>query len=125
MTNIPVLMHVADFAGGPFAVSVEDGQRLNESIAPLLAANTPVALSFAMIETLSGAFLAASVGPFCADYSEAELAGLLTVRDISSRNQEMVQLSLVNAWKYYANRVAYDAAWAEKWAMSRLSRLSR
>jgi len=114
MTNNPVLIHLADFAGSPFAVSAEDGQRLCERIAPLLAAGTPIALSFAGIEVLSGAFLAASIGPFCADYSEAELASLLMICDISARDQEMVQLSLVNARKYYANREAYDAAWAEE-----------
>ncbi len=107
-------VRVADFAGGPFAVSAEDGQRLSERIAPLLAADTPVALSFAGIETLSGAFLAASIGSFCAGYSEAELAQLLTVRDILEGDSAMVQLSLVNARKYYANREAYDAAWAEE-----------
>ena len=112
MTNNPVLIHLADFAGGPFAVSPEDGQRLSERIAPLLAANTPVTLSFAGIETLSGAFLAASIGPFCADFSEAELVRLLTVRDISADDQTSVNLSMNNARRYYANRDAYDAAWA-------------
>lgn len=33
-----VTIRVAEFAGGPFAVSAEDGQRLYERISPLLPA---------------------------------------------------------------------------------------
>jgi hypothetical protein len=109
-----VLIRVADFTGGPFAVSAEDGQRLCARIAPLLNADAPVALSFAEIEVLSGAFLAASVGPFCADFSEADLGRLLTVRDISADDRQSVHLCMKNAGRYYANRAAYDAAWAEE-----------
>lgn len=110
----PVTIRVLDFTGCPFAVSSEDGQRLHERIAHLLAADAPVALSFAGIDVLSGAFLAASIGPFCADYSEAELARLLTVRNISLSDREMVKPNKANARRYYANRAAYDAAWREE-----------
>jgi hypothetical protein len=108
----PVTITVLDFTGCPFAVSAEDGQRLHERIAPLLAADAPVALSFAGIDVLSGAFLAASTGPFCADYSEVDLARLLTVCDISVPDRTSVELCMSNARRYYANRDAYDAAWA-------------
>jgi len=110
----PVAIRVADYTGGPFAVSVADGQRLCERIAPLLQTGTQVALSFAGIEILSGAFLAASVSPFCAEFSEAELARLLTVRDISADDLLSVHLCMKNARRYYANRASYDAAWAEE-----------
>ncbi len=103
---------IADFTGGPFAVSAEDGHRIHERLFPLLAANEPAALSFAGIEILTGAFLASAIGPFCANYSEAELARLLTVRDISLGDREMVKLSLMNARRYYANPAAFDTAWA-------------
>lgn len=110
--NAPVPIQIADFTGGPFAVSVEDGQRLCEKIAPLPAAGAPVALSLAGIEVLTGAFLAAAVGPFSADFSDAELARLLTFCDIPADDQSSVNLCMKNARRYYANRGAYDAAWA-------------
>jgi hypothetical protein len=109
-----VTINVRDFTGCPFAVATEDGNRLHDRIAPLLAADTPVALSFAGIDVLSGAFLVASIGPFCADYSEADLDRLLTVRDIAANDRETVKRNLVNARRYYANPAAYDAAWAEE-----------
>jgi hypothetical protein len=112
--SAPVTVNVRDITGCPFAVSAEDGQRLHERIAPLLAAADSVALSFAGIDVLSGAFLAASISPFCADHSEVDLDRLLTVRDISANNRETVKRIFVNVRRYYANPAAYDAAWAEE-----------
>ena len=110
----PVAIRVADYTGGPFAVSVADGQRLCERIAPLLQAGTQVALSFAGIETVIGAFLSAAIGPLCADFPEAKLGDLLTLRDISADDRATVERSIRNARLYYANRAAYDAAWNEE-----------
>lgn len=110
----PVAIRVAEFAGGPFAVSAEDGQRLCERIAPLLRASTPVALSFAWIEAVTGAFLNAGLGPLCSDFPEDRLGVLLTLRDISADDRATVERSMRNARAYYANPVAYDAAWREE-----------
>ena len=112
--SMPVAIWVADYSSGPFAVSVEDGQRLCDGIAPIPRAGTPVALSFAGIEVLIGAFLATSIGPCCADYSEAELDRLLSVRYISASDRETVKRNLVNPRRYDANRTAYDTAWREE-----------
>lgn len=109
--NNPVGIHVSAFVGGPFAVAAEDGQMLYKRIAPRLRAGAPVALSFAGIEVLGGAFLAASIGAFCANFSETELTRLLTVRDISAHDQASLNLCMKNARRYYANRDDYDAAW--------------
>ena len=112
--TIPVAIRVLDFTGCPFAVSADDGQRLYERIAPLLRAGTPVALSFAGIEVVIGAFLNAALGPLCADFPEARLGVLLTLRDISPDEREMVECSIRNARAYYANPAAYDAAWEDE-----------
>lgn len=109
-----VTIRVAEFAGGPFAVSAEDGQRLYERIAPLLREGTPVALSFAGIEIVIGAFLNSAVGPLCADFAEDRLGVLLTLRDISADDRATVERSMRNARAYYANPAAYDAAWREE-----------
>ncbi len=110
----PVAISVLEFTGCPFAVSAEDGQRLHERIAPLLAADAPVALFFAGIEVVIGSFLSAAIGPFCADFPEARLGTLLTLRDISPDDRATVDRSIRNARAYYANRAAYDAAWNEE-----------
>jgi len=114
MRTAPVVIHVADFTGGPFAVSAGDGRMLHDQTAPPFRASAPAVLSFAGIQIPSGAFLAASIGPFCADFSEADLARLLTVRDISPDDWLSAHLCMKNARRYYANRAACDAAWREE-----------
>jgi hypothetical protein len=108
----PVCVRVADFAGGPFAVSAEDGQRLCQRIMPLLHVGTPVALSFAGIEAVIGAFLNAALGPLCTDFPEDRLGDLLTLWNISVDDLAVVERSLHNTRVYYANRAACEAAWA-------------
>ena len=110
----PVAIRVADYTGGPFAVSVADGQRLCERIAPLLRAGKPVLLSFAEIEVLIGAFVTAALGPLCADFPVGQLEDLLSLRDITPDGRCAVEHAMRNARAYYANPVAYDAAWAEE-----------
>jgi len=109
-----VVIRVAEFAGGPFAVSAEDGQRLCVHIAALLRAGTPVALSFAEIEVLIGAFLSAALGTLCADFPEDTLGCLLTLRDISADDRAAAARSMRNARVYYANPKAFDDAWREE-----------
>ena len=112
--NEAITIHVRDFTGGPFAVSAEDGQRLYDQVAPLLHAGTPVALSFAGIDAVIGAFLSAALGQLCTDLTEAILDALLTFREISEDDPATVERSMRNAWAYYANPAAYDAAWNEE-----------
>lgn len=111
MTDL-VCVRVADFTDGPFAISVEDGERLYNRIAPMLLPGTPVALSFAGIETVIGAFLIAALGPLCIDFPEDRLGRLLTLLDISADGRALVERGMRNTRVYYANRAAYDAAWA-------------
>ena len=112
MTNAPILIRVADVTGGPFAVSAVDAQRLYERIAPLLRAGTPVALSFAGIEVLIGAFVRAALGALCADFPVVRLEELLSLRDITPDDRDVVERAMRNARAYYASPAAYDAAWA-------------
>jgi hypothetical protein len=110
----PVAIRVADYTDGPFAVSVADGERLRERVAPLLRAGTPVVLFFTGIEVLIGAFVRAALGPLCADFPVGQIEDLLNLRDITSDGRCAVERAMRNARAYYANPAAYDAAWAEE-----------
>ena len=46
-----IIINVADIVGGPYAVAVEDGQRVYEKITPLLRKGQKVTLSFEGIKT--------------------------------------------------------------------------
>jgi hypothetical protein len=110
--SAPIVIRVVDFAGGPFAVSVEDGERLCGRIAPMLRAGIPVTLSFAGIEVCVGAFLSAVVWPLCAKFSMERLAALLNLRDVTPDDRAAGEGAMRNARAYHANPAAYDAAWA-------------
>lgn len=110
----PVTVRVVDFTGCPFAVSAEDGNRLHDRIAPMLHAGTPIALSFAGIETVIAAFLSAAIGPLCAEFTDEQMERLLTVHDLSPDNRATLERSVQSARRYYAHRAAYDAAWAKE-----------
>lgn len=109
-----VTINVRDFTGCPFAVAAEDGNQLHDQIFPLVRAGTPVALSFAGIETVIAAFLGAAIGRLFATLSDEELGRLLTIRDISLDDLAAVDRTVRNARRYRANRAAYDSAWAEE-----------
>jgi len=91
----PITIQVRDFTGCRFAVSAEGGNRLHDRIAPLLCAGTPVALSFAGIETVIAAFLGAAIGRLCTRFGNRELGNLLTFRDLSPDNRAMAERSFV------------------------------
>lgn len=118
--NAAVTINVRDFTGGPFAVAAEDGNRLHARIAPLLRSGTPVALSFAGIETVIAAFLRAAIGPLCTAVSDETLRRMLIIRDISAADLATVDRTIRNARRYHANRAAYDAAWAAEMGESEI-----
>lgn len=109
-----VSMRVTDFTGGPFAVSTTDGEMLNSRIAPLIAAGRCVSVSFAGVKVLMGAFLNAAFGALCGSFSDDAIRSLLTVGDLPPDGSATVDRTIQNARRYYTNRAAYDAAWAEE-----------
>ena len=111
--NKPVTIQVRDFTGGPFAVSAEDGQRLHDTIAPVLKEGNPVMLSFAGIETVIAAFLSAAVGPLYGEIAYGDVDALLSTRHLDEDGREMFQRVRTNSKRYYENPGAYEAAWRE------------
>lgn len=59
--SAPIAIRVVDLVG-PICVSTDDGQRIYDTIAPLLRTGRPVALSFAGITTVIAAFLTSPSG---------------------------------------------------------------
>lgn len=108
-----VIIRVADFTGVPLAVATDDGQRINDRIAPLLQSGIPVSLSFAGIEIIIGAFLSAVVVPLYGGLSGARVDNLLSVQNMNSDDCAMFKRVIVNAKRYQSNPVAFDTAWAD------------
>jgi STAS-like domain of unknown function (DUF4325) len=109
----PVAIQVRDFTGCPFAVSVEDGGRVHDAIAPALKEGTAVVLSFAGIETVIGAFLGAAIGRLHAEMASEDVDALLSIRCLEEEQMESLKRVVANSKRYFENPAAYEAAWKE------------
>ena len=79
-----------------------------------VAADAPLTLSCAGVAGSCGDWLAACIGACCAGRSEAELARLLAIRDISAGDRVAMKQGVVHCRKSSTNPAAHDAAWREE-----------
>ena len=110
----PVTLRVFDTIGGPLCVSVSDGKRLYDKIAPLLKAGTPIVLSFKQVDVLVPAFLNAAVGQLYGRLSEDRVREFLSVRDLAADDLEVLRCVVDNAKLYFSRPVDFDRAWQEE-----------
>ena len=110
----PITVRMFDVIGGPLCVSVSDGQRLHDKIAPLLKAGTPVVLSFERVDILISAFLNASVGQLYGELSKNRIRELLSVRDLAPDDLDMLSRVVDNAKLYFSRPEDFDRAWEEE-----------
>ena len=110
----PVIVRVFDIVGGPLCVSVADGQRVHDKIAPLLREGLKVILSFEQVETLISAFLNAAVGQLYGEFTEANIRKLLSVRDLDDEDVEILKRVVKNAKAYFKSPKKFDKAWKEE-----------
>ena len=100
----PVTLRVFDTIGGPLCVSVSDGKRLYEKIAPLL-----IVLSFKQAPTVN-----AAVGQLYGRLSEDRVREFLSVRDLAADDLEVLRCVVDNAKLYFSRPVDFDRAWQEE-----------
>ena len=112
--NQPITVRVYDIVGGPLCVSTEDGERLREKLSPLLKAARPVVVSFERVDTIISAFLNAAIGQLYGELSEDHIDRLLTIRDISDDDDEVLRYVIDNAKAYFNNPDEFDRAWREE-----------
>ena len=103
-----------DVIGGPLCVSVSDGQRLHDKIAPVLKAGRPVVLSFEGVDILIPAFLNAAVGQLYGELSKNRIRELLSVRDLAPDDLDMLRRVVENAKLYFSRSEDFDRAWEEE-----------
>lgn len=107
-------LKIYDIVGGPVWISTDDGQKVFDKIVAAFKAERAVELSFAHHENLISAFFNAAIGQlYNGDYSEEFLKQNLTFVDISEDDRIMLQRTVENAKRYFANRASYDRAWED------------
>lgn len=109
-----VSLKIYDIVGGPVWVSTDDGQKVFDKIVAAFKAGRMVELSFANHENMISAFFNAAIGQlYNGDYNDDFLSRNLIFTDISEEDRNMLQRTVDNAKRYFANRTAYDQAWED------------
>lgn len=109
-----VMLKIYDIVGGPVWVSTDDGQKVFDKIVAAFKAGRDVELSFANGENLISAFLNAAIGQlYDGTYDEDFLRTHLSFADLSEDDQAMLERTIENAKRYFANRDGYDRAWGD------------
>jgi hypothetical protein len=109
-----IIVRVFEMAGGPLAVSTDDGQAVHDKIAPLLREGRRVAVSFARVDTMIAAFLKAAIGQLYGEFSDETITDLLSVRDMTDVDRALLKRVVDNAKAYFANRQRFDHAWTRE-----------
>ncbi|MDR1462378.1 MAG: STAS-like domain-containing protein [Azoarcus sp.] len=99
---------------GPIWVSTDDGQKVFDKIVAAFKADYAVDLSFANHENLISSFLNAAIRQlYNGSYSEDFLSRHLAYVDLDDDDRIMLDRTIDNAKRYFANRDAYDQAWKD------------
>lgn len=114
ITNNETVIRVFDLIDSPLAVSSDDGQKVYDTIAPLLRQGRKVQLSFDRIETIISAFLNAAIGQLYGELSEDVVRALFSVRGMSSEDLVLLKHVVDNAKLYFSHRKEFDQAWREE-----------
>ncbi len=111
--SAPIAIRVVDLVG-PICVSTDDGQRIYDTIAPLLRTGRPVALSFAGITTVIAAFLNVAIGQLYGEFSDAHIRTHISVSDLDAQDTALLHRVVENAKVYFAAPTRFAQAWAEE-----------
>lgn len=108
-------VRIADVTGSPIWVSTTDGQRVYDAISIPLREGRIVKLSFAEKEMMITAFLNAAIGQlYNGQIAEDVIRQNLQFVDLDADDQSMVERTIANAKRYFANPPAFDQAWTEE-----------
>lgn len=112
MTN-PIEVHIYDLVG-PICASTTDAQSVYDKIAPLLTDDRPVVLVFDRVETIISAFLNVAVGQLFGTMPEEKIRTLLSVSGLGDDDEEVLEVVMDNAKRYFERPADYDRAWREE-----------
>ncbi len=113
MTATATTIRVVDIIDSPIAVSTEKAQRVHTLLAKKLQAGEDVRLSFDGIETVITAFLNAALGQLYGAFSEDVITKHLEIVDAAPETQGMIERTVRNAKRYFANPELYRQAYRE------------
>jgi hypothetical protein len=106
---------IVDIVGSPIWVSTTEGQKVYDAISALLRSGAVIELSFAEKEMMITAFLNAAIGQlYNGQIAEDVIRKNLKFVDLDADDLSMVERTITNAKRYFANPPAFDAAWSQE-----------
>lgn len=104
---------VKDFVGSAFCVATDDGNRLHDEILARVKRGESVELSFSGVESLTSAFLNASIGQLYASLDHSVIRSHLSVRDIEDSDLVLLKRVIETAKEYFQDPQRFDQATRE------------
>jgi hypothetical protein len=101
---------------GEYAMTADEGQKVYDIIAPLLAKGERVELDFEGVRRCAAPFCSFGIGRLVGDHTREELNDRLRVENLSPPGAGILSLAIDNAERYYRRpgyREAMDRAWAK------------
>ena len=88
---------------GENCITIDDGQKIYNTIHPELAAGRPVELDFDRVEIFASPFFNAAIGQLLKDIEPDALNRLLAFFGLNSNGQNVMKKVIENSKRYYHN----------------------
>ena len=109
----PVTLSIGEIIGKPRCITVRDGDKIYERIAPMIRNGAPVRLSFDGVRIVISSFLNAAIGQLLSEFRKDEIDKLISYQGLSDRDMERVFRVIKNAQIFFERQNDYDRAWKE------------
>ena len=107
------VIHVRELIDQPSFASAEDGQKIYETIYPLIRQGEDVVLSFKDTEVLISAVLFVAIGQLYGVLPEEVIQRHLTITGLEPMIQDLLLDVIDSSKNYYSNPEMYDRIWEE------------
>lgn len=101
-------INVFEEIGGEAAVSVDDGEVLNQRIQKALGQDVSVVLNFKNISLITTAFLNAAIGQLYSRFKGDELNRLLSFENVAPEDTRLFKKVVERAKEYFAHKKEID-----------------
>jgi len=106
-------IRVSQVIGSSICVAIEDGQKVFDILHQAISESTQLNVSFEGIELIISAFLNTAIGQLYGEFSEKEIEDTIFYLFLEKDDQELLQIVVDNAKRYYRNQKEYDSAMQE------------
>ena len=96
-----VTIRVFEVVGTSLCVASDDGQKVHDQIAVALREGRTVQLSFLNVESITSAFLNATIGQLYGEFSENKIKEGLSVSDIEQDDLLLIKRVVETAKEYF------------------------